>query len=205
MSPMSSKSMLRCALSRYMVSFLILSLVGFCASEALVSSCTSFLPRSLWTRGGAEATRSPFRAVLQVPRSRTSQSGVGYSNSADGEVGKNNKKSVTTNGAGTGTADVDFKSKQPKNGSSNKEAFDFIDEAVPAAFVAETSLPTDVGEFRLRAYRTKQGTNPHAGNEPCVIYSVDKSPFGIDGDLREDVPIRLHDQCLTSEVFRSQR
>jgi hypothetical protein len=205
MSPISSKSSLRCALSRYMVSFLILSLLGFCASEALVSSSTSFLPRSLWTRGGTEATRSPFRAVLQVPRSRsrTSKSGVDYSNRDDGEVAQNNNKSVTINGAGT--AGVDSKSKQPENGSSNKDEFDFVDDAIPAAFVAETSLPTDVGEFRLRAYRTKQGTNPHAGNEPSVIYSADKSPFGINGDLREDVPIRLHDQCLTSEVFRSQR
>jgi hypothetical protein len=203
MSPMSSKSPLRCALPRFVVSFLILSLVGFCASEALVPSSTSFLPRSLWTRGGTEATRSPFRAVLQVPRSRTSKSGMGYSNSNDGEAGENNKNAVTINGAGT--AGVDFKSKQPKNGSSNKEALNFVDDAIPAAFVAETSLPTDVGECRLRAYRTKQGTNPHAGNEPCVIYSAYKSPFGINGDLREEVPIRLHDQCLTSEVFRSQR
>jgi hypothetical protein len=200
---MSSKSPLRCALSHHLMSFLILSLVGFCASEALVPSSTSFLPRSLWTRGGSEATRSQFRAVLQVPRSRTSKSSVGYSNNKEGEAGENNN-SVTINGAGT--AGVHTKNKQPKkNGSSIKEAFDFVDDAIPAAFVAETSLPTDVGEFRLRAYRTKQGTNIHAGNEPCVIYSADKSPFGINGDLREDVPIRLHDQCLTSEVFRSQR
>jgi hypothetical protein len=185
-----------------------------------VASSTSFLPRSMRTQGATEATRSSFRAVLQVPISRSPKSGMGYSNSNDGEAGENNEKSVTINGAEAGTAGEDFKTKQSKNGSSkngsskdgsskngssNKEALDFVDEAVPAAFVAETSLPTDVGEFRLRAYRTKQGTNPHAGNEPCVIYSVDKSPFGIDGDLREDVPIRLHDQCLTSEVFRSQR
>jgi GTP cyclohydrolase II len=38
-----------------------------------------------------------------------------------------------------------------------------------------------------------------------VIYCPDKSPFGINGDLAEGVPVRIHDQCLTSEVFRSQR
>jgi hypothetical protein len=38
-----------------------------------------------------------------------------------------------------------------------------------------------------------------------VIYFADKSPFGHDGELRENLPVRIHDQCLTSEVFRSQR
>jgi hypothetical protein len=76
--------------------------------------------------------------------------------------------------------------------------------AVPTRveFVAETKLPTDLGAFQLRAYRlassSSRTTNPQG--EPCVIYSRAHPPFGNDR-----VPVRIHDQCLTSEVFRSQR
>jgi len=78
--------------------------------------------------------------------------------------------------------------------------------AVPVTFVADTRLPTDVGQFRLRAYRIDAANpNEHIGTEPCVIYCATKSPFGSDGKLMEGVPIRVHDQCMTSEVFRSQR
>ena len=79
------------------------------------------------------------------------------------------------------------------------------DLVVDAAYVAETNLPTDAGNFRLRAYRTAQSTNKFVGNEPCVIYSARNPPFGLDGKLREGVPVRVHDQCLTSEVFGSNR
>jgi GTP cyclohydrolase II len=83
---------------------------------------------------------------------------------------------------------------------------DYVDHPIPAEFVAETNLPTDVGQFRLRAYRTDPDpVNEFTGREPSVIYATDKSPFGSDGNLKENVPIRIHDQCLTSEVFRSQR
>jgi hypothetical protein len=86
----------------------------------------------------------------------------------------------------------------------------FVDHPVPAEFVAETDLPTDVGKFRLRAYRTDPDpVNEFTGREPTVIYAPDKSPFFGKGttshQLQENVPIRIHDQCLTSEVFRSQR
>lgn len=84
---------------------------------------------------------------------------------------------------------------------------ELVDQPVPAEFVAETDLPTDVGQFRLRAYRTDPDpVNEFTGREPTVIYATDKSPFGKDNQqLQENVPIRIHDQCLTSEVFRSQR
>lgn len=80
-----------------------------------------------------------------------------------------------------------------------------VDQSVDAEFVAETNLPTDVGAFRLRAYRIPQSDNAFVGTEPCVIYASDKPPFGVDGGFAQGVPIRVHDQCLTSEVFRSQR
>ena len=79
------------------------------------------------------------------------------------------------------------------------------DVHVTAQYIAETNLPTDLGHFRLRAYRTPQSQNQYVGTEPCVIYSTDKPPFGADGTLLEGVPVRVHDQCFTSEVFRSQR
>jgi hypothetical protein len=52
------------------------------------------------------------------------------------------------------------------------------DVHVTAQYIAETNLPTDLGMFRLRAYRTPQSPNQFVGTEPCVIYSAEKSPFG---------------------------
>jgi hypothetical protein len=69
-------------------------------------------------------------------------------------------------------------------------------------YVAETKLPTDIGAFQLRGYKIPGAPQ---GQEPCVIYCRDKPPFGTDGQLAQGVPVRIHDQCLTSEVFRSQR
>lgn len=97
---------------------------------------------------------------------------------------------------------VNGKSVKKRNGELQQE----VDDApIPAQFIAETNLPTEIGHFRLRAYRTLQSSNEYTGNEPCVIYSADKPPFGTNGDYLEDVPVRVHDQCLTSEVFGSQR
>ena len=81
------------------------------------------------------------------------------------------------------------------------------DRPIPAEFVAETSLPTEEGQFRLRAYRTEASANgnEYTGREPTVIYAADKSPFGVEGELKQNVHVRIHDQCLTSEVFGSKR
>ena len=89
----------------------------------------------------------------------------------------------------------------------------------PVTFVAETNLPTDIGHFRLRAYRVEEfeqaladsnslGPGAGLGPEPCVIFASDKPPFGNKGGERggaKAVPVRIHDQCFTSEVFRSRR
>jgi hypothetical protein len=99
------------------------------------------------------------------------------------------------------------------------ESGGFADSIIPATYVAETNLPTDLGHFRIRAYRIEEFENamkePHPlgagaglGSEPCVIYCTDKPPFGRNGGElggAKDVPVRIHDQCFTSEVFRSQR
>ena len=92
------------------------------------------------------------------------------------------------------------------------------DPITPCTYIAETNLPTDIGMFRLRAYRVnneldflKLEKNKFFGTEPCVIYSLDKSPLGIheEGELKSElddaIPVRIHDQCVTSEVFRSKR
>ena len=95
----------------------------------------------------------------------------------------------------------------------------FADEIIPATYVAETNLPTDIGHFRIRAYRIEEfedamrepnplGAGAGLGSEPCIIYCTDKPPFGAKGGERggaKEVPVRIHDQCFTSEVFGSQR
>jgi len=77
------------------------------------------------------------------------------------------------------------------------------DPFVTSEFVAETNLPTDLGLFRMRAYRhSKQSL--FSGNEPCVIYSPHHPIMGVLAE-KNNVNIRVHDQCVTSEVFGSQR
>ena len=86
----------------------------------------------------------------------------------------------------------------PSDGGDAEE----VDELMPASFIEETALPTPNGLFRLRAYRIDGDlANPHIGKEPCVIYSADP---GVRTSGR-NVPVRVHDQCLTSEVLGSQR
>jgi hypothetical protein len=57
------------------------------------------------------------------------------------------------------------------------------------SFIAETKLPTKFGEFRVRAYRDLKTMK-----EPMVIISGD-----VEG--KHEVPLRVHDQCFTSEVL----
>ena len=67
-----------------------------------------------------------------------------------------------------------------------------VPRAVSAVFfVAETRLPTHRGDYRVRAYRDNND-----GTEPIAIVS---------GDVRgmDRVPVRVHDECLTSEVLGS--
>jgi len=61
-------------------------------------------------------------------------------------------------------------------------------------FVAETNLPTDKGIFRVRSYRT--------------IGSPDQEPVAIIYGKVEhlsNIPVRVHDQCFTSEVLGSKK
>lgn len=166
-------------------------MLGLCTSEALVPSSTAFLPRSLRTRGGSATAdvRDAVKCLSSTLRAET--------NGVNG--GPERDISIQINGSGLNRNGLKT---QKLNGQSLE---DIIDTPIPAEFIAETNLPTDVGQYRLRAYRTSKSTNEFTGNEPCVIYSADKPPFGTEGKLLQNVPVRIHDQCLTSEVFRSQR
>eukprot|EP00940_MAST-03C_sp_MAST-3C-sp2_P000177 g177.t1 len=61
-------------------------------------------------------------------------------------------------------------------------------------FVASTMLPTNRGRYRMLAYRHRV-----TGAEPLAIVCGRVSERG------KVVPVRVHDQCLTSEVFGSLR
>lgn len=58
-------------------------------------------------------------------------------------------------------------------------------------FVAETLLPTTRGAYRVRAYRDRA-----TGTEPLAIIWGE-----VEG--RRHLPVRVHDECATSEVFGS--
>lgn len=60
-----------------------------------------------------------------------------------------------------------------------------------AMFVAETQLPTTRGTLRVRAYRDCEDQS-----EPVAIVAGDVSGL-------ENVPVRVHDECFTSEVLGS--
>lgn len=107
-----------------------------------------------------------------------------------------------------GTTDEDNPSELPQVNGQKKNEYKPIDEEeklVNAKYIAESNLPTDLGMFRMRAYRNDESDhdrNPFTGNEPVVIYSPD---YPLGRTPLENVPIRVHDQCLTSEVFGSYR
>ena len=66
-----------------------------------------------------------------------------------------------------------------------------IKPASSVEFVSETLLPTSAGSFRVRAYRDLK-----SGTEPVAI---------VQGDTEgaEALPVRVHDECFTSEVLGS--
>jgi GTP cyclohydrolase II len=63
------------------------------------------------------------------------------------------------------------------------------------SFVAECEMPTAHGDFRMRSYRHESSSQKL---EPVVIVSGDVNDA-------ENVIVRVHDQCFTSEVFGSLR
>lgn len=71
------------------------------------------------------------------------------------------------------------------------------DGAISTKFIAECLMPTALGRFRMRSYRYSNQQNNNK-LEPIVV---------VHGDVAgcENVIVRVHDQCFTSEVFGSKR
>lgn len=63
------------------------------------------------------------------------------------------------------------------------------------SFIAECHMPTEQGKFKMRAYEYLSSAQRL---DPIAMVSGDV--FG-----KENVLVRVHDQCLTSEVFGSKR
>lgn len=68
-----------------------------------------------------------------------------------------------------------------------------LGDNITTHFVAETRLPTTDGVFRVRAYRSHGSLRE---SEPIAMVSGDVAG-------QTGVPVRVHDQCFTSEVFGS--
>lgn len=163
--------------------------------------------------GGSAAAQTTQRNVLQSRPDVSTE--VGPAADDDG-LAASTSTNTNTNGDSIPRLAVDASDLS----SNDEEDEDFdANRVIPCEYVAETNLPTDIGHFRLRAYRisdddfSSNRRNRFVGTEPCVIYAGDKPPFGIKGGAdgnkvmkgRRSVPVRIHDQCFTSEVFRSQR
>lgn len=58
----------------------------------------------------------------------------------------------------------------------------------------ESKLPTDWGEFRMIAFSSSQG-----------IYSPDLALVHPDVEPNTIVPVRIHSECITGDLFHSQR
>lgn len=137
--------------------------------------------------GVSASTNTPntLQCVMQIPRPATSSTSQHDNSNNKGQ----SKTTKTTPLRVTALSSASTKKKKPSSPALSSPS--------PVEYVAETKLPTDIGQFQLRAYRVPGAP---IGQEPCVIYSRDRPPFG-----QHNVPVRIHDQCLTSEVFRSQR
>ncbi|KAK3257680.1 hypothetical protein CYMTET_33246 [Cymbomonas tetramitiformis] len=80
--------------------------------------------------------------------------------------------------------------------SEENEDTQCLVEEMSTPFVAETLLPTGTGFFRVRAYRHVEVETGQIIMEPLAIISGEVEEM-------EEVPIRVHDACFTSEVLGS--
>ena len=56
-------------------------------------------------------------------------------------------------------------------------------------------LPNSIGQFNMKVYRFQDSNKLHDW-KACVLYS---------NVIEDNMPLRIHDQCITSEVFGSLR
>ena len=88
-------------------------------------------------------------------------------------------------------------------------------DALTTTFVSETRLPTDFGDFRVRAYRCAGGASTQHGPpmEPVALicdapvsgFEEHASTSGDSEGVDAPVAVRVHDACATSEIFGSRR
>ena len=198
-----------------------------CLTLVALSLCQAFVTSSHFgirpfLRGGAATPLSSSEkkketvgplGVLRAPPSTTRRSRSGGDEDGDSYKKNGNSDTARYNGVKTASASNNgsknivrvpskslYANGNGENSATAQATAAFRSKKVE--YVAETKLPTDVGAFQLRGYRIPGAP---LGQEPCVIYCRDKPPFGKDGAPASGVPVRIHDQCLTSEVFRSQR
>lgn len=186
--------------------------------EASSSSSVSINGPSSSSSNGMTADPADDSSIKKIRLSTSKADRLGatrmpprHKNNNNGMTKKNNNNNINMHSMDSNNIN-DAKNSNSNNNviQNNNPNVDSVlaqleDKPVPAEFIAETALPTDIGHFRLRAYRTACNGNEYTGREPSVIYAADKSPFGVEGQLQQDVPVRIHDQCLTSEVFGSKR
>lgn len=126
--------------------------------------------------GGSAAAQTTQRNVLQSRPDVSTE--VGPAADDDG-LAANANTNTNTNG------DIPRLAVDASDLSSNDEDEEDFDanRVIPCEYVAETNLPTDIGHFRLRAYRisdddfSSKRRNRFVGTEPCVIYAGDKPPL----------------------------
>jgi 3,4-dihydroxy 2-butanone 4-phosphate synthase/GTP cyclohydrolase II len=80
---------------------------------------------------------------------------------------------------------------KPEKLSENNHQCPLEQRKLSVEKVATASLPTNIGEFQIAAYRSLT-----SNEEFVVLYK---------GEMRADVPtlVRIHSQCLTGDVFGS--
>jgi 3,4-dihydroxy 2-butanone 4-phosphate synthase/GTP cyclohydrolase II len=78
-----------------------------------------------------------------------------------------------------------------ENFKNHDAAAPFFKDATSVQKVAESRLPTEIGEFRIAGYRSLV-----SDEEFVVLYK---------GEFSENIPtlVRIHSQCLTGDVFGS--
>jgi 3,4-dihydroxy 2-butanone 4-phosphate synthase/GTP cyclohydrolase II len=69
--------------------------------------------------------------------------------------------------------------------------------------IQEVKLPTDSGEFKLIGYESPGSTEPHLALCKGGIGELDENGDVIEHD--EPVLIRVHSECMTGDLFHSQR
>ncbi len=69
--------------------------------------------------------------------------------------------------------------------------------------VEQVNLPTDYGEFKLIAYASITSSEPHLALCKGDIGEMDKSGNVI--EQAEPVLVRVHSECMTGDLFHSQR